>query len=160
MMPLFIPPPSIILAKSGAAVSHTGNTNETVLATISIPANSMGLNGALRIKTYWTITANTNTKTARLRLGGIGGTVVGPGNAWNAAAVTVPHSETLVQNRNSASSQICRNITNRSSDLLMQLQANIAAAVDTTVAQDLVITGQLGVGTDTITLESYIVELL
>jgi hypothetical protein len=37
------------------AVSHTGDTLETTLGTITVPANSMGPNGFVRITTVWKI---------------------------------------------------------------------------------------------------------
>jgi hypothetical protein len=154
------PPKATILAASAVAVSHTGDLNETVLATIPIPAGIMGLNGILRITSFFTVTANTNTKIVRARLGGLAGDVVALSPTFAAAAVTVPCMEAYIINRNSASSQLCRALINRSIDLLVQAQPSISTAVDTAVAKDLVLTGQLGVTTDTITLESYLVELL
>lgn len=38
--------------------------------------------------------------------------------------------------------------------------AVVTGAVDTSVAQDLVISGQLQVGTDTMSIEEYLIEML
>lgn len=160
MSTFFAKAPALLLGASAVAVSHTGSVSETVLATISIPAGIIGASGILQVRSFWTVTANTNTKTARARLGGLAGTVVGVSPAWNAAAVTNPAMTNTIMNRDSVVSQFCNNLCSRSSDLLEQVQANITTAVDTAVAQDLVLTGQLGTDTDTITLEGYIVELL
>jgi hypothetical protein len=152
-------PASRVLAASAVAVSHTGDTVETVLATVAIPAGLMGLNGILRARSFWTMPSNTNAKTYRHRLGGLAGTIIGateattagytPGSLW---------SETM--NRNSASSQFSFNIGSRNADAIWRGQSHITAAVNTAVAQDFVFTGQLGVGSDTITLQGYMIELV
>lgn len=143
-----------VLARSGTAVSHTGNTNETALATISVPANSMGPNGVLRVTIVMSMTNNANGKTGRVRLGGLAGT------SFAAVALANFQSwrhQTQIQNRNATNSQIA------TTDLQVGFGASTAAvitgALDTTSSQDLVISGTLTNSGDTITLESYLVEL-
>ena len=140
---------------SAVAVPLTGSTSETALATIAIPAGAMGANGILRITPLWSWTNNGNTKTLRIRLGGISGTI------FYALATTTSASQrgqTQIANRGAQNSQISQPDTMGAYGL--SGTANKTGTIDTSAAQDLVITGQLGVGTDTITLESYLVEIL
>lgn len=159
MMPLFVPQPKIsVLATSVTPSSHTGNTTETALATISIPAGIMGTNKILRIQSFWTVTANTNTKTARHRFGGLAGTEFGRSLA-TATAANPRHIVDYIMNRNSASAQLGQYISSRTTDTI-PTSGTISGTIDTTLAQDFILTGQLGTGTDTITLEAYIIELI
>lgn len=143
-----------VLARSGTAVSHTGSVSETALATISVPANSMGPNGVLRVTIVMSMTNNANGKTGRVRLGGLAGT------SFAAVALANFQSwrhQTQIQNRNATNSQIA------TTDLQVGFGASTAAVItgtlDTTASQDLVISGTLTNSGDTITLESYLVEL-
>ncbi|WP_354686684.1 hypothetical protein [Cupriavidus necator] len=143
-----------VLAQSAAPVSVTGTTTETTLATIAIPAGAMGPNGALRITTAWSAQAsNANTKTVRHR---IGSTQIGSstGLANNLNTITAQQWS----NRNSQTSQIARDV------IAVPFGANggalLATAIDTTAAQTLTLTAQLGTASDTITLEAYTVEIL
>ena len=142
-----------VLAASGAAASHTGNTTETTLATIEIPAGAMGANGILRVTTLWTTTNSANNKTQRVKL---------DGTAFLAFVATTQLSHrhvTIIQNRNSASSQV-----GATAAVANAFDASASAvttgAIDTTLAKNLTITGQLANAGESITLESYIVELV
>lgn len=143
-----------VIGASGVKVDRTGDTNETVMATIAIPAGALGANGILRISTAWSCTNNANNKTARLRLGGIGGT------ALMAPVLTTSgaYIQRTVHNRNSQSSQIIS--LGASSVNSFSTGTPATAAVDTSAALYVVITGQLATGTDTLSLESYLVEIL
>ncbi len=146
------------LAGSAVAASHTGNTNETALATVNIPAGALGPNGRLRIWEQWTFTNNGNNKSLRTRLGGISGTQI------YAAGFTTQIGYTQiisVMNRNSASSQLFNNVSGSSGGIG---QAGgtwpNTGAVDTSVSQDLVISAALSNAADTVTLEGYQVDIL
>lgn len=144
-----------VIGKSGVAVSLTGTLTHTVLATVTIPAGAMGANGMLRIRSLWTHTNNANGKTLRYILGGIGGTVIcGVGVSTSLTTVL----ERTVTNRNSASSQICE-FSNNTNSYSTTTAAVVTMSVNTANAQDLVFTGTLASTGDTITLESYVVEL-
>ena len=144
-----------MLASSAVAVSHTGNTNETVLATVTIPAGLMGLNGILRFDVLWSITSSGNNKTTRVRLGGIGGTEFHSLINTTVASVRALRN---IQNRGSASSQISEWAGGLGPGSTSS--AVTTGTVNTAVAQDLVITGRLASAGETITLERYIVELI
>lgn len=136
------------LAQSAVAVSHTGNTTETTLATIAVPANMMGPNGALRINAQFSHTNSANNKTSRIRLGAteFAGTVQ--------TTVAGSRIAAIIQNRNVANSQVGGFYGSSGGS------AAVTAAIDTTVSQNLTITGQLASAGETITLESYTVEIL
>lgn len=144
-----------VLAASAVAASHTGDTSETVLATVPAPAGGMGPNGALRITTQWSYTNSANNKTLRCRLGGLSGAAVFAPFATTTATAVI---QRLLQNRNSQSSQVTFQAGTINS--FTTGSAVATPAVDTSIAQDLVFTGQLANAGDAVTLESYLVELL
>ncbi len=143
-----------VVGASGVAVPVTGTASETSLAGVTIPANAMGANGILRINALFSYTNSVNTKTLRFRFGnGLSGTAFATSAGTTVAAIRL---ETQIQNRNSASSQIAgiagATIGGTST-------ANVTGTIDTTASQTLTISGQLANTGETITLESYIVEL-
>ena len=145
-----------ILGKSAASSSGAADTNENVLATITVPAGAMGVNGALKIKFATSHTNNANNKTYRVRLGGISGTAFL--THLFTATVRIMY-ELVIQNDASASAQKSyRNaITSAASN---NVEAFATGVINTASAQDIVITAQKATGTDTMTLEMYTVELL
>lgn len=143
-----------ILAASAVAASHTGDTAETALSTVTVPAGAMGANGILIITTLWTITGNANIKTARVRFGGAGGPIY---MAITGTASPSGRMLTHLQNRNNVASQV-GNPTN-SAGYGFVTNAAATSAVDTSLAADIVITGQLANAADTITLEAYFIEI-
>ena len=92
----------------------------------------------------------------RVRLGGIGGTAYLSGTTSGTAQCG---NVVYIANRNSASSQV-GGVPGVASGLGGSATALATGAVDTTSDTTLVITGQLATGTDTISLESFVVELL
>lgn len=141
-----------LIAKSGAAVSHTGNTTETTLVTIPIPANTLGANGVLFVTTMWTNTSSANVKTSRVKLGGI---TIGSAAA---TVVTTIRMDTTLFALNATNSQSTVSFASRGSDAILVQNAQLSA-VDMTVDQSLVITAQLSLGTETMTLIGYLVEV-
>ena len=129
----------------------TVTTLATTLATITIPAGLMGANGKLKIYPLWSTTNNANIKTLRLNIGGM--------LCSTMVSQSIPNNSGLliIRNINSESVQKC------SSGLVAGIGASggsIASnTIDTTAATTITITGQLAVGTDTLTLEDLFVEL-
>lgn len=151
-MPLYTQPPVRIIASSAVAASGAADTNENTLATVTVPAGIMGLNGIVRVTTSWTFTNNANNKTPRIKFGGT--TVATYTGASNASLDVTA----LVQNRASASSQMATGLAVASAG---NSKTNPQAlAIDTSAAVTILITAQKATGTDTMTLENYIVELL
>jgi len=136
------------LGVSAVGVSHTGNTNETVIATTVIPGGAMGSNGVLQIISHWSFTNNGNVKTMRIRFADIGGTAFLSTTGTTGLSTQV---FTLIRNRNNVASQ---------NGFAGGATAPVTATVNTAVAQNLVFTAQLATGTDTLTLESLLVEVL
>ena len=135
-----------------APVSLTGSTSVVTLATITIPAGLLGANGKLKIYPLWLTTNNANVKTLRALFGGSTSTTM--------TSQSVPNNSGLV---------IIRNVNNEaaqktSSGLVAGIGASsgsiASTTIDTTAATTITITGQLAVGTDTLTLEDLFVEVV
>ena len=139
------------LAQSGVALPTINNTSEQFLATVSIPAGRLGPNGAIRVVTLWTLTNNANVKTPRIRLGGQAGTIL-----WNPAMASFAtfKGHAYIMNRGLQNSQVAGDAAFGGT-----AGAVATAAIDTSAAQDLVISAQKATGTDTMTLEGYMVEV-
>lgn len=147
--------PITILGASGTAVSAGANTTENTLATVIIPAGAMGTNGILRVTTLWSYTNSANNKTKRVRLGGIGGTAfLELINTTQASTMNIK----MIANRDVANSQVTFN--NQSGGAGNTTGGVTTGSIDTTASQTLVITGQKASSGETLTLESYIVELI
>jgi len=144
--------PYIVAASSATGMSTTGDTNENTLATITIPAGAMGANGIVRITTVSSHTNSGNTKILRIKFGGTT-------YASISVTTTATHrQQTQIANRNSASSQIGSNTS--ASSFGASSGAAVTSSVDTASAVTVLITGQNGLGSETITLESYLVEVI
>lgn len=142
-----------IVAQSAVPASVTGTTAETTLATIPIAGRSMGPNGRLLVTTTWTVTNSANNKTVRVKMGGA--------TQFSSVAVTTTASlrqQVEIANRNSESSQVA--MANNVGGFGISSGAVITAELATTVDRDLTITAQLANSGETITLESYVVELI
>ena len=130
----------------------TSSTSVVTLATITIPAGLMGANGKLKIYPLWATTNNANVKTLRALLGGSTCTTMTSQSVSNNSGLVI------IRNTNSESAQKC------SSGLVAGIGSSFGSiastTVDTTAATTLVISGQLAVGTDTLTLEDLFVEVV
>ena len=143
---------------SAVGVSCPADATEDILATLAIPAGIMGLNGILRVSTRWSHTGSVNAKTLRHRLGGIGGTAY---QLSAAGATDIAHAaQVWIQNRNAANSQIGHISAAGASGFGPSTAAHTTGAIDTSIAQTLVLTGQKASAGETLTLESYFLELI
>ncbi|MBR8161982.1 hypothetical protein KDW98_12495 [Burkholderia vietnamiensis] len=141
-----------VIARSAAPASVTGTTSPTTLASVNIPAGAMGANGALMITMRWSSTNNANTKTTTVKLGSA--STYAPSFAGSAGA-----GETMwIENRNSQSSQLWTPSTVSVSGTTSTAVGT--SSIDTSQAQTLSIIGTLANASDTLTLESYNVELI
>lgn len=145
-------PKEVVLAQSAVQVSHTGDTNETTFATVTIPANSMGPNGRLEITTLWSYTNSGNNKTLKVKLGA--------SSFVNITATTTATDQTFTQisNRNSASSQVGFASTS-GNGVGGSTGSLVTASIDTTADASLTITGTLASSGETVALEGYIIKL-
>ena len=121
-------------------VPHTGTTAETTMLTVSIPASLMNKRGRLSFIGLLSLTNNANLKTLKVKFGGQ--TLATVTSTSQAALGFV----TWLLNLNSETSQKNGNA--------------VSFTIDTTIANDLVITGQLANAGDTVTLTAVSMELI
>jgi hypothetical protein len=144
-----------VLGTTGAAVSGSADTNENTLATVVVPAGAMGLNGLIRVQTLWTLTNSANNKTLRVKFGGT--------SFLDVALTTVASfaDQRVIQNRNSVSSQIGKPTGNMSAGGWGTASSAVTtASIDTSAAVTILITGQKASAGETLTLESYLIEMI
>jgi hypothetical protein len=144
-----------VLAASAVAASHTGDTNETTLATITVPAGAMGANGVLRVSATWNYTSSANNKTFRARLGGLAG------DAFHQSTQTTSTrwvAQFVFQNSNNQAVQK-GGILQGTGGFGSSSSTVSDGDIDTSSAQDIVLTAQLANTGETITLQQYTVEL-
>ena len=145
------------IAQSAVAVPLTGTASETTLASVTIPGGLMGTNGSIQITTLWTVTNSGNTKTLRVRFG----SSLGTATAFQAPALTTSatlQSVGIIRNRGAANSQVGGQ-ANATSVFTNSTGSAVTGAIDTTVDQTIFISGQLATTSETITLESYRVDI-
>lgn len=148
-----------LLSQTNTAASLTGTTTETTLATYTLPANTLGANGMLRITAFWSATNNANAKNPRVRFGGTSGTAYNP--SQNFGGRLTGQSITHIRANNSTSIQ--KAYTGAAFGAAAYdsgAVAQITSAVNTTSNVDIVFSGQLANSADTLVLEGYSIELL
>ena len=144
-----------ILGASGSPQSHTGDTNEFTLATVVVPAGAMGTAGSLRIWTFWSFSGTNGTRSTRVRFSGASGTQYLA--VSNASTINSFLDCRVITNSNSASAQVGNQVSSPFGGTTTAKQTGTA---NTALQTSVVITGQLGNGSDTIVLEWYCVELI
>lgn len=148
-----------VLASSAAQLTVPGDTNENVLATITVPANSMSANGTLSVLTYWSANNNANAKTPRVRFSGAAGT---PVTGQTLANSVTERFLVNISNRAATNSQVFDPGTGGvgTGGWGVSTAAVTTAAVDTTAATSVVISGQMANAGDTMILERYLILLI
>jgi len=146
----------ILAASSVASSTLTGTTAETTLATVVVPANSMGANGRIEIEAVWGFSSggSPGTRTTRHRF-------AGNSIHTQACANTVQTYSTNpgISNRNATNSQVCRN-TAAAGSWGTTVSSIQTFAIDTTSAQNITFTCQLSDAGDSAVLHSYCVKLI
>ena len=137
--------PVVLTGSSSAA------TSVVTLATITIPAGLMGANGKLKIYPLWATTNNANVKTLRAVFGGSICTTM--------TSQSVPNNSGLVIIRNTNSESAQKTSSGLVAGIGSSFGSIASTTIDTTAETTITITGQLAVGTDTLTLEDLFVEL-
>lgn len=157
-MPLFVPAaPILILGQKHTPASKTdADAGESAaLYTLDLPAGALGPDDTLRILTRWTVPNSATGKTVRMRFGST--TVHAPSLTSMASQVL----QTILSNRGALNSQIGQvtgsNAYGNSSGVLGTFAIDFAAAQTFTITAQW---GAAGTGSNSITLESVIVELL
>lgn len=144
--------PSLVL--TGNTTDHSGSSGST-RAIVSVPAGMLGANGVVEIETLWTYTNNANVKNLRVRFGGTGGVLF-----LNTAPTTSYGVQNTCYIRNNSATNAQKGYTAAAGSHFGSTTAApwpTTGAIDTSVAQDVVIAGQLANTADSITLESYAV---
>lgn len=149
----------VVGAAFSTASSHTGDTAEAVLATISVPAIPVG--AQLRLTYFMSGPSSGNSKISRMYFGASGS---GTGGTKYAEITTTTTScyvtQRIVVNR-SASSQFSTSVVSVTNGNPFALGAtSTSSAVTTTDATEMIITGQLANASETITLEGYLLEII
>lgn len=152
----WIPDGVQILARNASAsgMSVTGTLSETALVTVTVPAGVLGINGSLIVQVSFAYTNSANTKTMRIRFGGLAGT-----QYLSAAATTTAtlSDQRWISNRGAANSQV----GGQGGVAFYGTSTNttVTSSVDTTADTTLLLTGTLANTGETIAVESYRVLL-
>lgn len=141
-----------LIARGHAAITAPADINENTLASVTIPAGLMGVNGALFIREIWTMTNNANVKTRKVKLGS---TIFSQTSLASNATLFTEHA---IANRNSAAAQI-GSIVGGSVFYGFSGNAPATGTENTANALTLAITGQKATAGDALVLESYDVFL-
>jgi hypothetical protein len=149
-MPLSRAPSVIIAGQSAVASSVTGTLVETTLATIVIPAGTIGPNGQVEIICGWSYPNSANAKTLQVKFGG---------TAYSYLVLATSagfRSFTCLANRNNAASQVGISAAN---GFGTSSAAPVTSSVNTNGDVTILLTAQLANTGETITLEHYIVKV-
>lgn len=148
----------VVLGVSGTTVSHTGDTAETILGTVTIPADMLGPDGLVIPDAIWACSpASVFSKSFKTRFGGIGGTAYG---SVNAGATTLScHTAPHIYSAGATNAQVGLPV-NLSGGFGNSASALLTSAVDTTAAVDIVFTGQLADSSESVSLKGYSVTLV
>lgn len=143
-----------VLASDATGWTHTGNTTETTMVTVNLPAPNNGPNGWLRITTLWSTPVNdASAKNGRVR---IGGTEVDRSYLVSNRA----HSKmTSLRNRGATNSQIASGATAQNSHSVTGAAVS-TYSFDMTGPLTITFTIQNAANGDSTTLEYYLIEAL
>jgi hypothetical protein len=149
-MPVIRSPDTIVLAASGAASAHTGDTNESTLATVVLPP--LGANAQLKIVAFFSFSGTAGAKTLKAKYGSTAIATQTPGATVTSIKWDVDSANT---NSVSANSTVLQSINNSGSWTYVLT----TTSVDTSSPQTLTITATNANGADTTTLVWYKVIL-
>lgn len=144
----------VTIARNFTQITAPADTNENTLVSCVIPGGSLGPNGLLRVFITATTTNNANAKNPRIKFGGT------TFRAPNLASTAAWQDWVWIRNRNDEKVQFSHASGGAGQIGTTGSATPVTATVDTTVDQPLLITMQKAVGTDVITLESYLIEVV
>ena len=142
-----------VVVSTTGPVSVTGTTSETNLASLRIPANSMGRNGVIEVRGLWSFTNSSNNKVINVRFGaspGVAGALVSPNTAVSTTATA--QSFVAVRNNNATNAQVAFG-ANQLTPFGSIAGANLPNVIDTTADSFININGTLALATETLTLQ-------
>lgn len=140
-----------VIAASGALNTAPLDTLENTLLSLTIPGNSLGANGLIRLSQMWFFTNNANAKQLRVRFGGVALITFNQINFGGFQHIIT------IQNRNNTGAQMTQSANPPFGSFSVDIR--VGSNVDTTVDQPLLITMEKAVGADACRLETYIVEI-
>lgn len=139
-----------LTAAVGSNSGYTGVTTTIQMAAAVIPAGLMGATGAVCLTGYWAHNSSAGAKVAGILFGG--STVL-----TSSQTTTLGINLTKTVHNRSASSQLIRVAVDNQ---IAQSVAPTLLSVDTTAEVTASLTGSVAVATDTMVLESFLIELL
>lgn len=146
--------PPGVLAESSAPLPVTGSTSEVIVLTVPIPAKAFVAPGTrLRVTGSATLTNSANTKTFRARLAGF--QVIGLTALFTSTAGARFLFEIVATG--SAAQKTLNGVTSFGNSASA---AEVATTVDMTQQQNLTLSVQLQLGTESFQIEDCLVELL
>jgi hypothetical protein len=136
---------------TGTSIMAPVGTSESVLKTFHLPANP-GLNAHFHLNAVLSaVVGSENAKIIRVRLGGITGAIVLEYNFAQGSS-TIGYVDARFTNRNSHSSQVAHSTAQNSSGVAGQWFAS--SSVNMTISQQLVLTVQKAVDSESVFLEA------
>lgn len=142
-----------IFGQQTTYASHTGDTNETKLFSVKIPANTLGLNGGWRLTNSYRSSGAGGSKTFRIYFSptnDLTGTLLFA--TVQSAGSQSSNNIYGASNRNATNSQFGYNLT--------ALNSNNTSAIDTTADAFVVVSVQLANGGDTGGIDYSVLEFL
>ena len=140
------------LHRNNADSAHTGDTNETDLASFTVTGGTIGATGRLIVEATGTITGSAGNKTIQMKFGTLvvrtTGSVAGTGE-WLIKA-TISNTATNAQRINVITS------SHASTTIIGDY---LTGTIDTTANQDIKITGTLANSADTITQTKFEIQV-
>ena len=142
---------------SNVQISKTGDTNEYTALTFTIPGGTIGPNGSFHIFALLDFTSSTNLKTIAIKFNG---TQIQAGGNFSLAGTFARH-HWIIANRNSASSQIVPNSTDQKTAAFQMTSLPTASpayqtfSINTAADITCTVTLKLGLGTETVNLETF-----
>lgn len=141
--------PATLTAVVGSNAAYTGSTTETNLINVAIPAGAIGNNGSVRVTVSWTTNNSAGAKTGKVYLGATQ-------LAQSASYTTSVGGSQMIGVRNRG----VLNVQTAQVNGGTTTAATTYAAIDTSVATFINISGTVAVATDNVIIEGYTVELL
>ena len=146
--------PSIVKTLANAAGSSlTGTVAETQSAAVTIPANTLGATGCLRVTGIMTGTGTAGTKSVRVKFGGT--TCYAVANA----STVLSHSFSFVIFNKTTATQVALAV-GAAVGYGASNTTSVTGSIDTTADVTLQFTSQLGNSGDTMVLDRYLVEVI
>lgn len=147
----------IVVQQSTTQVSHTGDTSEFVLATISVPAIPAG--ASFRLTPMVSYTGTAGTKTSRIYYGAASSGTAGTKYQESINATASLSYKTVLNFWNRTTSSQFGGV-NTLAGAGAAITATTTSSVTTTTGTEITLTGQLANSGDTITLEGYTFEVI